>query len=84
LLSARFPEWTYRKPSDGLQFFVELKSDEDLQRVLTACRRANLAIDASSVYTLPEIASRPFIVLGFGAMPFSQIKLALADLRRAL
>ncbi|MFT4508611.1 PLP-dependent aminotransferase family protein [Caballeronia sp. 15711] len=84
LLSAKFPDWTCRKPDGGLQFFVEIESDAELQRVLAACQSANLAIGTPSVYTLPEKTSRPFIVIGFGAMPFSQIKSALVDLRRML
>jgi GntR family transcriptional regulator/MocR family aminotransferase len=84
LLSAKFPDWTCSTPGGGLQFFVEIGSDAELQRVLSACQRANLAIGTPSVYTLPEVASRPFVVIGFGAMPFTQIKSALVDLRRML
>jgi DNA-binding transcriptional MocR family regulator len=79
-----FPDWDFQKPEGGLQFFVKIGSDIELRRVLAACQKANLAVGIPSVYTLPEVPSCPFIVIGFGAMQFSQIKSALVDLRRML
>jgi GntR family transcriptional regulator/MocR family aminotransferase len=84
LLGANFPDWTYRVPSGGLQFYIEIESGVELQRVLAACQRANLAIGTPWAYTLSESTLRPFIVIGFGAMPFARIKSALLDLRRSL
>ncbi|MGV1822456.1 PLP-dependent aminotransferase family protein [Agrobacterium tumefaciens] len=84
LLGTMFPDWDFQKPEGGLQFFVKIGSDIELRRVLAACQKANLAVGIPSVYTLPEVPSCPFIVIGFGAMQFSQIKSALVDLRRML
>ena len=84
VLGKHFPEWTFRKPGGGLQFFIELESDAELRRVLAACDKTNIAIGAPWTYTVTDIPSRPFIVVGFGAIPFPQIQSALAELRRAL
>jgi GntR family transcriptional regulator/MocR family aminotransferase len=84
VLRKTFPEWKFRNPGGGLQFFITLESSADVRRVLAACDRTNLAIGAPRSYTTDDARSEPFIVVGFGAMPFAQIQSALGELRRAL
>jgi GntR family transcriptional regulator/MocR family aminotransferase len=84
VLKKTFPEWKFRNPGGGLQFFIALESSAEVRRVLAACDRTNLAIGAPWSYTTDDARSEPFIVVGFGAMPFARIQSALGELRRAL
>lgn len=83
-LARNFPEWRFEKPGGGLQFFIELESVDELHRVLMASEKVNVAIGAPWTYTVAEVPSRPFIVMGIGAMTIPQIQAVLAELRHVL
>jgi GntR family transcriptional regulator/MocR family aminotransferase len=84
LLNREFPDWRFKSPSGGLQFFLDLGTSERAERVIQICRDKRLRIASPSNYVMESESAQNFLVLGFGSVPLAQIESSLLEIRRAL
>ncbi len=84
LLRREFPDWHFKPPSGGLQFFLDLGSPEDATHVIGICREKRLRIAPPSNYVMSSESEQQFLVLGFGSVPLAQIESTLLEIKHAL
>ncbi len=82
-LQQYFPDWQWRLPSGGLQFWIELPPERDAEMVIQQWLECGVRIFAGTEYCAPNLDrhnSQNYLILGFGAVTEAQIHQAFVRL----
>ena len=81
-LQADFPDWQWKLPSGGLQFWIELPPEENAQQVIKKWLKRDIQIFSGLDYCQGDLSKdRDYLILGFGGVTEAQIHQAFDRLR---
>jgi GntR family transcriptional regulator / MocR family aminotransferase len=82
-LQQKFPDWQWRLPCGGLQFWIQLPPKQDAEQIVQQCLACGVRIFSGIEYcdtSLDGNNNRNYLILGFGAVTEVEIHQAFAQL----